>query len=65
MVDALKPSGSYPVIGDIVKVSLRLIRNKTPVATLIVEDNIENKRALINKIVATIIQAATTSDTNK
>ena len=58
MNDAVTPSGVYEVIGDQIKVTLKLIINKKPYKTVTVEGSAANKEALSRKIVAAIIANA-------
>jgi hypothetical protein len=57
MPDALKPSGSYVVAGENVSITIRLIRNNQPAATLTVEGIVGDEKSkveLIEKIVNAI-----------
>jgi WD40 repeat protein len=57
MIDAIKPSGSYAIKGDDVIVTLRLTRNDAPLGkTLTINGKLAEKKLLIEKIVAAIIQ---------
>jgi WD40 repeat protein len=56
--DAVTPSGSYVVEGDKVKVTVRLIRNDKPVATVTAEGNKNDKEGLIRQIIQSITQSS-------
>ena len=57
MPDAFRPSGSYVVVGQAITVTLRLIRNNQPVASVTVTGSVrdeQSKNELIQKLVREI-----------
>lgn len=62
MQDAITPSGVYEIIGDKIKVTLKLIINKKSVKTIIVEGNAANKEELSREIVNAVIKNAPNLD---
>ena len=58
MTDAITPGGVYEVVGDKIKVTLKLIINKKPYKTVMVEGSATDKEELSRKIVTAIIANA-------
>ncbi|MGA9773037.1 MAG: caspase family protein [Blastocatellia bacterium] len=58
MVDAIKPSGSYTVEGDEIKITIRLVRNKTPINSLTISGKVGDKERLVKQLVAEMIKSA-------
>jgi WD40 repeat protein/uncharacterized caspase-like protein len=61
MPDALRPSGSYVIAGQVITVSLRLIRNNQPVSSVTVTGTVndeQSKNKLIQRLVRDIMAEA-------
>lgn len=54
MADAVKPSGSYIVEGDRIRVTLRLIRDRVPIKTMTFEGTLGEKQRLVSEMAAAV-----------